>query len=93
MTCSITSTAGAAASLRAQAEGLCQAHAAAVSRGDAARGKALWTLFRDVEFRAYLAEREVEREELMARYPSVTDLFHTPGHEPAGRCVPGWHAQ
>jgi hypothetical protein len=73
MTCSITSTAGVAASLRAQAEGLYAAHAAAVSRGDAAKGRTLWSLFRDVEFRAYLAEREVEREELMIRYPECHD--------------------
>jgi hypothetical protein len=69
MTCAVST----AATLRARAEAAYDAHQAAVSRGDAAKGRVLWIQYRDVEFRAYLAEREVEREELMARYPECHD--------------------
>ena len=69
MTCQIST----AAALRARAEALYLAHAAAVSRGDAERGKALWTAFRDADHVAYQAEREEERERLMALYPECHD--------------------
>lgn len=58
-----------AAALRAKAESIYQAHAAAVSRGDAAKGRTLWTLFRDADAVAYQAERDELRAELEARYP------------------------
>lgn len=67
MTCTIAT----AATLRARAESLYQAHAAAVSRGDAAKGRALWVRFRDADAIAYQAEREELRAELEALYPVV----------------------
>lgn len=71
MTCSISSAASTAITLRAKAEAIYQAHAAAVSRGDAAKGKALWTAYRDADQTAYEAEREALYLELCDRYPVV----------------------
>lgn len=65
MTCTIAP----AAALRAKAESIYLAHQAAVSRGDAAKGKALWTAYRDADQTAYQAERDELRAELEARYP------------------------
>ncbi len=65
MTCTIAP----ASALRAKAESIYQAHAAAVSRGDAAKGRALWTLYRDADAVAYQAERDELRAELETLYP------------------------
>lgn len=65
MTCRLDS----AVVLRARAEAVYAAHQAAVSRGDAARGRTLWVQYRDADAIAYAAEREELRAELERLYP------------------------
>jgi hypothetical protein len=65
MTCLLSN----ASTLRARAEAVWSRYQGALSRGDATRGKALWTAYRDADAAAYAAEREQIRSELEARYP------------------------